>query len=155
MKTLVVYYSRTSFTKKIAEIIAGKLSADIEEVKDSKNRQGMLGYLSAGRDASLRKTTTLEEARYNPTDYDQVIVGTPIWSWNVSTPIRTYLRNNKGKFKKVAFFSTMGGSGDKRAYTDMTMECGSEPATTLALMTKEVAQNSFTEKLDNFIKELI
>lgn len=155
MKILVVYYSRTNFTKKIAEIIAGKLSADIEEVKDTKNRQGAIGYLSAGRDATFRKLTKIEDIKHNPADYDQVIIGTPIWSWNVSTPIRTYLHDNKSKFKKVVFFSTMVGSGDKRAYADMAAEGACEPSATLGLLTKEVAQNTFAEKLDNFIKELL
>jgi flavodoxin len=43
MKTLVVYYSRTGTTRKVAEAIAGILRCDIEEVVDTKKRSGILG----------------------------------------------------------------------------------------------------------------
>lgn len=155
MKTLVVYYSRTNFTKRIAEILAEKLGADIEILHDTKNRQGALGYLSAGRDAGTRRITKLEETKTNLDDYEMVVVGTPIWSWNVTPAVRTYLRHKKGKFKKVAFFSTMSGSGNVRAYADMAKECGIEPVATLGLLTKEVAKESFGGKLDDFIKKLV
>ena len=58
MKNLVVYYSRTGRTKKIAKEIQERLNADIEEIHDVKNREGILGWLSAGRDAGTKKTTS-------------------------------------------------------------------------------------------------
>ena len=45
MKVLVVYYSRTGNTKFVAEAIAQSLEADIEEIKDGKNRMGVFGFL--------------------------------------------------------------------------------------------------------------
>jgi flavodoxin len=54
MKALIVYYSRTGRTKKIAKEIQLGIKAEIEEIKDSKNRKGILGWLSAGRDAGAR-----------------------------------------------------------------------------------------------------
>jgi flavodoxin len=40
MRPLVVYYSRTGNARFVAEKIASELSADTEEVIDSKNRRG-------------------------------------------------------------------------------------------------------------------
>jgi flavodoxin len=57
MKILIVYYSRTGRTKKIAEKIQYRLNADIDEISDTKNRAGILGWLSAGRDAGSRRLT--------------------------------------------------------------------------------------------------
>ena len=59
MKTLVVYYSRTGFTKLVAEMIADKLGADCKEIIDKTDRKGVLGYLKAARDAMQKKKTKI------------------------------------------------------------------------------------------------
>lgn len=53
-KALVVYYSRTGTTRRLAEVLAKALQADIELVIDKKNRSGTLGYLRPVAEA-LRK----------------------------------------------------------------------------------------------------
>lgn len=156
MKILVVYYSRTGTTKKVAEMIAQKLGAEVEEIKDTVDRRGAKGYLISGRDAMKKKLTTLQPVAKNPADFDLVITGTPIWGWNMSVPVRTYVTEQKDNFKSVAFFCTMGGSGNKKAFLEMAEIIGKSPKSTLALTTKEVVSGdieaavaSFAEKLSN------
>ena len=153
-KILVACYSRTQTTKKLAEELAQKLGADIEEIKDTVDRSGGMGYLLSGKDATLRKLTTLEKTEKNPREYDLVIIGTPIWSWNMSVPIRTYHTEHKGEFPKVAFFCTMGGSGEKRAFAEMSEIIGKKPVATLAMKTVEVVKATAREKIDSFIARL-
>jgi len=154
MKTLIVYYSRTDTTRKVAEALAQKLGAEVEELKDTVDRSGAIGYLKSGRDASLKKLTKLEAVKHNPLEFYLVIIGTPIWSWNLSVPIRTYLEEQKSNFKKVAFFCTMGGSGDERAKNDLEKIIGHEVSAELSLTTKEVVKNEFEEKLTAFADRL-
>jgi flavodoxin len=154
MKTLVVYYSRTGTTKKIGEEIAKKLKTESEEIIDTVDRNGAKGYLYAGRDAMKRNLTKLKRMKTNPVDYDLVIVGTPIWAWNVSAPVRTYLTAFKGKFKKVAFFCTMGGSGAEKAFKEMGEVINLDPIANFSLTTKEVIADSYQKKIEEFIKEL-
>ena len=153
MKTLVVFYSRTGVTGKLADYIAKKIGAETEEIKDTVNRAGAIGYLLAGRDGTLRKLTKLETPKLNPADFDLVIIGTPIWSFNMSAPIRTYLEEYKNQFKQAAFFCTMGGSGDKKAFKEMGEVTGKKPVAALTLKTAEVVASSF-EKADKFCDEL-
>jgi flavodoxin len=153
-KTLIIYYSRTGITKKLMDFVAKKIEATTEEIKDTVNRAGAVGYLLAGKDATMRKLTTLEKTVNNPADFDLVIIGTPIWAWNMSTPVRTYLEEHKGQFKEVAFFCTMGGSGDDGAFREMGEIVGQKPVATLALKTKEVIDNSF-EKADQFCEKIL
>ena len=109
MKTLVIYYTRTGNTKFIAETIAAELGADIEEVIDMKNRQGILNYLPAGRDAMQGKETQIAETKRTPTDYDLIIIAQPVWAGSPTPAIRTYLNKNDLSGKKVAlFFSDVG-----------------------------------------------
>lgn len=154
-KILVAYYSRTATTKKVAEILADKLGADIEEIRDTVDRKGVKGYWLSGKDATLRKLTVLEKSEKDLSNYDLVIIGTPIWSWNMSVPVRTYITENKDRFKEVAFFCTMGGSGDERAFGEMAEIIGKKPVATLTLKTIEVVKETAGEKIEEFIKSLI
>jgi flavodoxin len=153
MKILIVYYSRTNTTKKVAEELQKKLNCDIEEIIDTKNRMGPMAYVIAGRDAIRKKLTEIKATQKDPADYDLVIVGTPVWL-TVTPAVRTYLRQHRSKFKKIAFFCTMDGSGFERTFRDMKKECTLEPASTMVLISKTVKSNSYQEKFDNFIKQL-
>ncbi|PIN86028.1 hypothetical protein COV19_06770 [Candidatus Woesearchaeota archaeon CG10_big_fil_rev_8_21_14_0_10_44_13] len=154
MKSLVIFYSRTGTTKKVAMEIARLLKADTEEIIDTKNREGPIGYLLSGRDATLRKAARIKKPVKNPSSYDLVIIGTPIWAWNMSAPVRAYLIQAKGRIKKTAFFCTMGGSGDDRAFSEMEMILGKKPAAKLALLTKEVMKGQHIQKEKDFLKAI-
>ena len=105
MKILVVFYSRSGNTGRVAEEIRDNLECDIEEIIDTKNRSGILGYLRSGRDAGNRKLTVLKDIINDPSQYDLLIIGTPLWGGHVSTPVRTYIHENQANFKDVAFFA--------------------------------------------------
>lgn len=154
MKILVVFYSRSGRTKKIAEAISDILKCDKEEIFDTKNRKGIPGFLSAGTDANLRRLTAIKEIKNNPSLYDLVIIGTPIWSSNISTPIRTYLSLHKDNFKKVAFFCARLGSDTKKVFDDMKNLCQKTPIALLELTSREVARDQYMQKVKEFIKNL-
>lgn len=152
MKTLVVFYSRTGTTKKIGENIAEILRCDSEEIFDTKNRIGVVGYMQAGKDAMFKKLTKLKTIQKNPHLYDLVIIGTPVWGFTVSTPIRTYITENK--FKNVAFFCTQGGSGEEKAFSEMERLSGKNPKALLVLRTKDVLDENYSYKVKNFVEKL-
>jgi len=154
MKILVVFYSRSGRTKKIAKAISDILKCDKEEIFDLKNRKGIPGFLSAGTDANLRRLTAIKEIKNNPSLYDLVIIGTPVWSSNISTPIRTYLSLYKDNFKEVAFFCTRLGSDAEKVFTDMEGICQKKPIALLALTSREVARDQYMQKVKEFIKKL-
>jgi flavodoxin len=160
MKTLVVYYSRTHTTQKAAEIIADRLGetdeADIIDLKDNIDRSGVGGYLRSGRDVVFLKKPKLESLGKELNSYDQVVVGTPIWAWNMSAPVRSFMTSNKDILltKNVSFFCTMGSSGDTRCFQQMQMISGVEPNVTLSLLTKDVHAKQAFEQINEFVKKL-
>lgn len=154
MKILVVYYSRTGTTKRLAVFLAEKFGAETEEIKDTVKRAGLIGYIFAGRDAARRRLTKLEPIKNDPAEFDLVVIGTPIWGWNMSTPIRTFITEQKDKFKQVAFFCTMGGSGDGKAFKEIGEIVGKKPVAVLGLKTKEVVSGNL-EKAEKFCQEII
>ena len=115
MKTLVVYYSRTGKTRFAAEKVASELKAEIEEVVDLKNRRGRFGFLKAGYDATRGNETEIAETQKSPSDFDLIVVGTPVWNSRPAAAISTYLKRNDFAGKKVAVFCTNEGMGKEKA----------------------------------------
>jgi flavodoxin len=115
MKTLVVYYSRTGKTRFVAEKVALDLKADVEEVVDLKNRSGRFGFLKAGYDATRGNETEIGKTQNSPSDFELIVVGTPVWNSRPSPAISTYLKQNGFAGKKVAVFCTNEGLGEEKA----------------------------------------
>jgi len=155
MKNLVVYYSRTGNTKKVAEEISKIIKADIDEVSENKNRKGIIGWLGAGKDAMSKKETKIS-FKINPDKYDLILIGTPIWGFTVVPAIRTYLLHNKDKLKKVAFFSTSGGSPIDKVAIEME-KISKKPIATLGLTTSskiDLSKDNNLEKIKAFCEKI-
>ena len=153
-KILLVYYSRTGTTRRIAEEIRGSLSCDVEEVVDKKSRNGLLGWLRAGRDGGAGNLTRIGPGVRDVSDYDLVILGTPIWNGNVSAPIRTYVVENRERLPDVAFFSTQDGEENK-AFDEMEGLCGKAPVAAVQLVSKrEIETGEYKGKLEGFVSVL-
>jgi len=143
MKTLVVYYSRTGNTKKVAEIIANKLEADIDEIIDTKERKGFIGAITSLKDSFGAETDIA--FKKDPSKYDLVIIGTPIWMYTITPAVKAYL---KRKFKKVAFFCTCNSDRRIDAFKDMEKLVG-RPIATLIVEKGKGDINSFVKKVSS------
>ena len=56
----------------LAEEIASKVGADIEQIIPKVNYNGKLGYARGGKDGMSEKIIDLETLKYDPADYDLV-----------------------------------------------------------------------------------
>jgi len=137
MKVLIVYYSRTGNTKKVAEAMQEKLACDIEEIQGQKSYAGVFGWTMAGKEGSQKVAAKIKPTFKNPADYDLIIFGTPIWAWNISSPLRGYLLKNKSKFKKIAAFCTMGGN-QGQSFEEIEKICQKTLEAKVAFVDKEV-----------------
>ena len=152
MKTLVVYYSRTQNTAKVAKLIKEELNADIEEIKPVKGYGGPIGYARGGVESSRGKTPKLEKTTKDPSDYDLTIIGTPVWAFTMASPVLTYLRENKDKFNDVAFFTTAGSSGMESTLENMEKE-SKTPLKTVYLTKIDMANYEIkTKEFTNSLK---
>jgi flavodoxin len=154
MKTLVVYYSRSGNTREVAQSIAQEMQCDIEEIHDTQNRSGLIGWLKSAYQANRGKLTTIGPLEKDPLDYDLIVVGTPIWAGFPAVPVKTYLIENKDKFKNVAFFATYGGSGFPKAVRTMGEASGKEPVQKLGIKTDEIKNKTCDCKIDPFVRDL-
>ena len=154
MKTLVAFYSRKGVTKKVAEAIADVLNCDCEEIFDTKNRKGLWGWLTSGRDAMRKRLTIIKETKFNPANYDTVILGTPNFGSKMAAATRTYIAHHKDRLKQVAFFCTAGGADPGGLFSDMEEFTGKKPVAVLSLTNAEVKKGTFEEKIKKFTAHL-
>lgn len=111
MKTIVVYYSYGNHTKMIAQDIQKKLQCDILEIKpkDAYSSDYQTVVDETEDNLESKKTPKLEDITVSFSEYDTVIIGTPVWWYTITPPIRTFLKENDFKNKKVYAFATNAG----------------------------------------------
>ena len=115
MKSLVVYYSKSGNTRRVAEEIARAVGGDLEElVEVGVKRSGAVGFLRAGRDGMRGRTSQIEAPKKRPADYDFLFIGSPVWGGNLVPAVRSYMAQVDLAAKPVAVFCTAGGSGVER-----------------------------------------
>ena len=153
MKILITYYSRTNITKKVAKEIQKDLECDIEEIVDLKNRSGIFGWIKSLIDAIKQNQTNIKSIEKDPSDYDLVIIGTPVWASTMAPAILTYLKENSEKFKGVSLFCTCGSEGYNETFSKMEEIVGKKAIETLFL-TKEDLNNSFESKILSYTEKL-
>lgn len=151
-KTLIVYHSRTGHTRRVAEALARRLSADLDEIRIVQPLDGIAGYAMCAIEAIAGLTPALRPMHRDPAAYELVVIGTPVWFWSPSSPVRSWLEAQPLKHR-VAFFCTMGGSGAGRVFATRAELAGREPVATLALTEKEL-EAPFEPQLETFARRL-
>ena len=117
-KTLIVYYSATGSTKKVAEEIAQYLNADLFEIEpvDTYTSDDLNWTDSNSRvtrehnDESLRDIKLKNTKVSNWENYDTVLIGYPIW-WGIAAwPVDNFVKDNDFTGKAVIPFCTSASS---------------------------------------------
>lgn len=111
MKKLIVYFSYTDNTKMIAEKIQTKLGCDRLEIKTIQPYSD--DYDSVVNDEhNGERSNFLPEIQKTDMDlgqYDEIILGTPVWWYRPVPAIRTFLSQNDLSGKKIYPFATNAG----------------------------------------------
>jgi len=112
---LVVYYSFEGNTKFVAETIAREIGADLLELKPKKEMKGhgFSKFIWGGRQVMLKIKPELEPLAKNPADYDLIFIGTPVWAYTFTPPLRSFFSQVKLQNKKIALFCTHEGNPGK------------------------------------------
>jgi flavodoxin len=119
MKTVILYYSRTRKTAKVAKTLAEEIQADSTEIVDLKDRMGVVNYLGSSVDALRENKTNIKPESFDLSEYGLVYIGTPTWAAKPAPAIVTMIDRCDFKGKDVILFSTMGSSGGKKAIERM------------------------------------
>jgi flavodoxin len=153
-KTLIAFHSKTGYTRRVAQKLAGRLVADLDEIRIVQPLDGRLGYLMCAVEAMAGLAPALRPSRKDSANYDLVVVGTPVWFWSLASPVRSWLEEHPLRGRRFGFFCTMGGSGASCAFSTMAKLAGDKPVATLALTDHEVDAGADAQ-IDGFVRALL
>ena len=155
MKKAVIFYSRDGHTKEVALYISRFFQCDIAELKDRKNRKGIVGSVSAGIDAMLKKGTSIDSPDIDISGYDVLFVGTPVWGWSLAPAVRAFMSDNDLSGKKICIFCTMESTGADRTFGQMKGLIRSpEIIGAISFMAKDVDGGGYKMRLDDLLQGL-
>lgn len=112
MKKLVAYYSYTiGNTKKIAQQVAKAIGADLLELDTKVPYTGSYDdVVNQGLDEVKRDyKPELKPYSVNPADYDEIVIGTPTWWYEMAPAVLTFMDSTDFSGKKVGLFQTNAG----------------------------------------------
>ena len=116
-KKLVAFFSASGTTKKVAQMIAEEVKADLFEIEPK------IPYTRADLDwmnKKSRSSVEMSDKKYRPeimkkkmdmSSYDEILLGFPIWWYVAPTIVNTFLEAYDFSGKKIVLFATSGGSG--------------------------------------------
>ncbi len=155
MKTLLVYYSRSGNTRMIANAISESIECDIEEIVEKDKRNGIIGYLKSGYQASRGNISHIDDSKYELSNYDLLIIGTPVWAGKMAVPVRTYLKKNMDKIPLLACFCTCNGSGIEKTIKDMGNYVNTTPLASFGLKSSEIKDGTYKNIIKKFALDVI
>lgn len=154
-KVLVVYFSETGNTQKLAKLISDEVGGDfrrIETVKPYPTGQELFDYTKNERDNDARPE--LKDLEVNIDDYDVVFVGYPIWWYTLPMPIYTFFDKYDFDNKIIVPFNTHEGSGDGGTYSTIkNWEKNAKVLDGLAIRGGDMESNQ-TTRIRNWLKGL-
>ena len=154
MNGLLVYFSRTGRTRVVAEAIQAATGFDLEEIEEEGGRGGPLGWLKSGMESTRRMLPEIKPLAHDPSEYDIVVIGTPIWASKMSSPIRAFINEHKNKLKEIALFCTGDGDDPEKVFKPIIELLGKEPQATLGLIGPDREEEIADLKIREFAAEI-
>ncbi len=144
-RVLVVFFSRTGTTRRIAQAIAHATGGDCEELQEERSRKGILGWLRSGYEGTYRRSTEPLPLQHQLAAYDIVYVGSPTWNRSLSSPVRGFLTTNRAALAKVSLFATCAGGGADEVIAQMSSLLAAPPLASMALLDREIGHGAAVE----------
>lgn len=128
-KKIVVYFSASGVTAKLAKTLASAVSADLHEIIPKEK------YTSEDLDWTNKKSRSsveMNDKNYRPAvknkvenmeQYDVIYIGFPIWWYVAPTIINTFLESYDMSGKTIIPFATSGGSGMGNTNAGLAPSC--------------------------------
>lgn len=111
MNKLIVYFSYTGNTKIIANKIKEKLNCDILEIKTvipySKDYETVVN--DEQNSEASNHLPEIQDINIDLSNYDEIILGTPVWWYRPAPAIRTFLVRNNLSGKTIKPYATNAG----------------------------------------------
>ena len=112
-KILTVYYSNNGNTKSVAQNIHSVVGGDIKEIELTEKYPNNIFKMSNLVRKQIKNGDLPNIEKIDISDYDIIFVGSPIWSFSISLPTKSFLKNNNFENKTIIPFFTCSGGVNK------------------------------------------
>lgn len=109
MTALVLYYSNTGNTRKVAKALAEQLGADLAEVTCRAYR-AWYGPLAMAWDIFTRHRPRVSVAVRKDAHYDLVVLGSPVWAAHAAPPVLSAVQMLPTAAARAFFVTCRGNS---------------------------------------------
>ena len=108
MKSLVICYSLTWFTKSVGEIIKNNLKSDLFEIKLVKDIEPkwMLKYFWWWKQVFMKEKPVIKDFDIDLSQYETIILWTPVWAFTYAPALRSFFDKDLIKNKKILIYCT-------------------------------------------------
>ncbi len=124
-KPLVVYYSESGNTKKVAEMIHNKVGGDIIRIETVAPYPDDYDTLvqQAKKEQAQNTRPEIKTKIPNINEYGVIFLGYPNWWSSMPMPVYTFIEQNHLDGRTIVPFSTHGGGGLGHSIEDLKKEC--------------------------------
>lgn len=157
MKRIVVYYSLSGNTEEAAKKIAEKLGADILRVDTVKPmpKAFFAQILVGGGQVAMKKIPEIKPLEKNMSDYDEIILGTPIWNSKGVPAINAFLKDVDAAKKVTSVFTLCGGGEIKKCMDALASQLPNLKNSVSLLDKKHEDAKDNSTKIDKFVESIV
>lgn len=114
-RTAVVYFSRSGNTGLAARHVAGRLNAEVIQLRAPAYELGPVGLANALSDANSLKTDPMALPEVIPavadlSGVDTIWIGSPVWLYSPAPPIWAFVEHNRFDGAHVVLFNTFNSN---------------------------------------------
>ena len=124
-KILIAYYSMTSHTRRVAELIQNAVGGELASIRTKETYPSDYEAMveQGRREVNEGFLPVLNEF---PVDIDachMIFLGTPVWWYSIAPAMKSFLAGYDLSGKSIAPFCTHGGSGTAQSVSDIRSVC--------------------------------
>lgn len=157
MKALVLYYSNTGNTQKVARALAASLDAELGEIT-CPAYLNWYGPLAMAWDIFTRHRPRVNIVAPKHASHDLVVVGGPVWAAHAAPPTLAALQQLPGEVGKLALFVTCRGtsptSPPEPAISDMQAVAARPAIVTRVFREEEIRWAGLDQRIAEFSSAL-
>lgn len=149
MKAIIVYYSLSGNTRRIAEQIQRTVGGDLAELQTVQPYTGSYDdIVNQGQNEVNRGfMPEVQPLDVDWAQYDVVILGTPVWWYTFAPAMKTFLAQVDLRGKRVYPFATNGG-WIGHTFRDFAQSCGGDAQRGLNVRFDEATLRTTEREID-------
>lgn len=159
-RVALVYYSLNGHIDFIAQKMSKQLGCPTIQLKLQKEfsqTNKFLQYFWAGKSSAFHDKPELANKPIDLAQYDTLIIATPVWAGNISSPVRSFLSSYAIEGKKVYLVASNSGGSFEKCFATMR-KLLSKSTVQGEIGFVEITKDTYPthkEKLEAFCKEIL